>query len=98
MNGSERRALYSMCHAKWGMKSQGLVLVEECGELVHAMSRYLNNRTGRLEDVIEECADVAIMIEQMSHTLDFESDLAKAIDKKCARLKERLDPETGDEG
>ena len=67
---------------------QVLMVGEECGELLSALSKY--NR-GRIEtpDVITELADVSIMVEQMAEFLGYE-DFEKEKERKLERLKERL--------
>ena len=73
---------------KWGSDMQMNLAVEEAGEFVVAMSRYLRGR-GSDKDVIEEIADTMIMMNQMA--LLFGDDLVAAvIEHKMARLEERL--------
>ena len=62
--------VYDKCLEKWGLKLQLVVLTEECGELIHKVSKWI--RGIELHDwktyptgVAEEIADVEIMIEQV---------------------------------
>lgn len=59
--------------AKYGEETQVVVAIEECGELIQALTKWLRMRrvglacTGLLLDnVVEEMADVSIMINQLA--------------------------------
>jgi len=75
----------------WGPQFQAMMLAEECGELVAAMSRYLRGRV-HAEKVVEEVADVHIMLAQIPHILGGNpGDFRKAISKVVAHKKRRLE-------
>lgn len=78
-----RRAL-----RRYGFEAQLSMLTEECGELVAAVNHYRRGRAGAFEAMIEEIADVEILIEQMRLVYGAEIDAARA--RKLARLRERL--------
>lgn len=67
---------------------------EECAELITAISHYLrdNKKTTRI-DLINEMADVAIVLEQMKQIFG-EVNLQVAMNVKLSRLKEILDANT----
>ena len=68
-----------------------MMLAEECGELVSAMSQYLRRRV-EAEKVIEEAADVYIMLAQIPHLLGGDPETRrKAISKVVAGKKWRLE-------
>lgn len=73
---------------------QSSVWMEECGELIQAISKI--NRYG-IEDeykfnLIEEISDVIICIEQMCEKYDIYPDhIQSMINYKCKRNKERLE-------
>ena len=48
----------------YGFRHQAWKLVEECGELAAAMAKYVLGQAGR-SAVIEEMADVTVMLRQM---------------------------------
>lgn len=73
---------------RYGFKEQLAMLQEECGELVAAVNRYRRGRDGAFEAMIEEMADVSILIDQMRLVYGAEIDAARA--RKLARLRERL--------
>jgi NTP pyrophosphatase (non-canonical NTP hydrolase) len=80
----------------FGIRIQRLKLAEECGELAAAASRLsIGPETPEvMENFLEECADVEILLEQMrQHYGDHAVDEWRA--KKLARLERRLSlPET----
>jgi NTP pyrophosphatase (non-canonical NTP hydrolase) len=57
----------------YGIESQSRQLVEEMAELMVAMNKYIRARDDekyeRRKEVIEEVADVEIMLEQIKHLL-----------------------------
>jgi len=79
----ELQVLYDECIEFWGPERQLRMLQEECGELIVAISHFLRERTGGLENLIEELADVKLMGDQIIsyigkdsvlHVLDYKSD------------------------
>ncbi|HDZ2595372.1 TPA: hypothetical protein RSS16_004267 [Klebsiella pneumoniae] len=60
------KGIFEAAFAKWGFESQVLVLSEEASELSAACCRFLNHKTDSSK-VVEEAADVEIMIEQLRH-------------------------------
>jgi len=88
----------------YGADNQLDQLTEECAELIQAINKF--KRAVKREnppiiemfkakaDIIEEIADVEIMIEQARIILDIsEVDLIKATNYKLNRLKERIENE-----
>lgn len=81
----------SVLHAalrRYGFKEQARMLQEECGELVAAVSRWRRGRMGAFPALLEEIADVEILIDQMRLVYGAEIDAARA--RKLVRLRERL--------
>lgn len=66
--------------------------MEECAELIHAINKVLRNGTeDSVAHLVDEVADVMIMIEQLRIIFDLSyKDLQKAKMKKVARLALRL--------
>ena len=76
MNKIQRKQLYKKAWEKWGMTAQLMVFMEECAELTQAISkysRYSKTSAQPSRDIVEEIADVEIMIEQMETRLDWEN-------------------------
>lgn len=83
--------VYERAVKLWGPEFQAMMLAEECGELVSAMSQYLRRRVAA-EKVIEEAADVYIMLAQVPHLLGGDpASHQKAISKVAADKKWRLE-------
>ncbi len=58
------KELYEKAVLKWGTSSQLMMLYEEIGELMTAINKYYRERVA-VNAIIEELADVEIMINQM---------------------------------
>lgn len=61
MTQENRNALYAKALKKWSTVLQFGMVMEECAELIRAVNRFLF-RDGPRSAVIEECADVMIMV------------------------------------
>ena len=73
----------------WGEDAQIMMALEECGELITALTQYWRGRKTK-EEVAEEIADVSIMMRQMR--LIFGYQIVNEIEAgKLVRLKKRLD-------
>ena len=70
----------------WGEDEQKRMMIEECAELVDALSK---EHRGRVCDVVGELADVQIMLWQMMCVYGKDK-VNTAISKKMARLRDRL--------
>ena len=83
--------VYERAVKLWGPEFQAMMLAEECGELVAAVSQYLRHRVAA-EKVIEEVADVHIMLAQVPHLLGGDPGAhQKAISKVVTDKKWRLE-------
>lgn len=85
----ENKELYKRALDTWGEGSQVMMLVEECGELLNAITKYYRKRV-EIPDVITELADVSIMVEQMAVNFGY-ADFLKEKQRKLDRLQNRLD-------
>ena len=89
--GVERRAI-----AHYGPAHQLVKLQEELGELIQAIAKLQNaadaeEAQARAEHVLEEAADVSIMLDQLKLILPFGTSRMDAWKKsKISRLSERL--------
>lgn len=72
----------------YGYDAQRLMLFEEIGELLNAIAKLSRGRSTS-DDVIEELADVAIMVNQMAVIYGWYKFHAEKA-KKLQRLQERL--------
>lgn len=58
-----RRDLCLRYIATFGPNMAAIQTMEECGELTTALSHLIRDRKGSIDEVIEETADVAIMLD-----------------------------------
>jgi len=93
---SELQDLYSECIKFWGLEKQLRMLQEECGELVVAISHFLRERPGGIENLTEELADVKLMGDQITSYIGKES-VMNVLDYKSDRLAGRLKKRKGEE-
>ena len=75
----------------YGFRNQGLKLAEEASELSSAMCKLLSGEGGR-KAVIEEMADVTIMLEQMQYLMHIDkseiiSTMEGKLNRQLARIK-----------
>ena len=77
----------------YGFRHQAWKLVEECGELAAAMAKYVLGQAGR-SAVIEEMADVTVMLRQMEYLMGIQKgELHAAMDFKVNRQLDRMKEE-----
>ena len=80
----------------YGYEAQSNQLVEECAELIQAVSKYRravdeDKKEVALENLIEEIADVEIMLEQIKYLLQIPEDELEAVKLfKVNRTRERV--------
>ena len=93
--------IYRAAYAKWGTSAQQMMLIEEMGELMQAMSKMyrLNSTPSALSNLasvrshfIEEIADVQIMLEQTIFIHEIKKEVKAVMAKKLKRLSERVKP------
>lgn len=85
----EKKSLYFKALSTYGIDAQMWVLVEECGELLNAIAKIKRGRATK-EDVIDELADVSIMVKQIACAIDYDAYL-KRQEEKLLRLAKRLE-------
>lgn len=82
--------LYNELLARFGIEKQTLMLAEEQGELIKAINKKLRGKGDRLS-IVEELADVVIMLQQIAQFFDIDKDEVNLImNKKLKRTEERL--------
>ena len=75
----------------YGVHHQIVKCMEECGELIQALARNMCGEED-IENVVEELADVEIMLMQM-RTVFGRPEVHRAMAQKLARLKMRMEEE-----
>ena len=88
----------------YGEQNQSVVGMEECAELIQAISKVYRASTCAAMDkarlnLIEEVADVLICIQQLMEMYKIEeAEIQEIIDKKCKRQEERVNAEIKRQG
>lgn len=100
MTTEERRALLDRAITAYGAPAQMDMAVEEMAELTKALCKVKRvscaaEAKAVLENVVEEMADVQIMLDQLR--IIFGRSTAEAEEYKLERLKKRLDTATAAE-
>ena len=92
MDYSERAEIYQEAISKFGDFAQKLMAIEEMAELIQAICKDFRGKLDLL-NVIEETADVKIMMEQLEILYNISEPLVDAIDTKIVRLRKRIPTE-----
>lgn len=74
----------------YGFRHQAIKTAEECSELAAAMNKLVNGEGGR-NAVVEEMADVQIMLRQMQYLMRIDhSEISAMVDYKVNRQLGRM--------
>jgi NTP pyrophosphatase (non-canonical NTP hydrolase) len=84
-------SVYRATLDKWGEEAQYDQAVEECAELIAALKHFKRDKIGRAQ-VIEELADVSLMVGQLSFMFGEEL-VQQAVERKLVKLGKLLKPE-----
>ena len=88
MELSERIIIYDEIVVKNGVDSQMEMVIEEAAELIVAIRHFMRGRVG-VSAVIEEIADMEIMLEQMMIIFSAD-DIQEIKQEKLVRLAKRM--------
>ena len=77
--------IYRAALAKWGEEAQFDQAVEECAELIVALKHFKRDKVD-LQEIVDELADVALMVGELSFMLG-EERVEQAIEAKLCKLK-----------
>lgn len=84
------RSVFRRIIEKYGVKNQVSMVVEECSELILAISHYRRGRVNS-DAIIEEIVDVTIMLEQARLIYDPNDErFGEIYKKKIARIENML--------
>ncbi len=89
MNLTERRKVYRKAADKYGLDKQVVVAIEEMAELQKELCKCLRGEAN-VEYIIEEIADVEIMLEQLIMFYNCRGSVDYEKQYKIERLVERL--------
>ena len=87
----ERQEVYKQAIAQYGVEPQRKMAIEEMAELTNALMKFDRGRN-TVDDIIEEIADVTIMMSQLA-IIYGQKAVDVQIDYKTARLAKRLNKE-----
>ena len=79
---------------KYGASAQKMKAIEECSELIQAVARDLEGQPDP-ENIAEEIADVAIMLDQLQEIYQNREAVALIRKLKARRLRYRMKAEKG---
>ena len=85
LTDAERMKIVERVAKHYGFTPQLDMMIEECGEMIVAISKYKRKRVST-ERLIEEFANIWIVLKQMGIFLD-ESSIANVIDYKLRRAE-----------
>lgn len=74
----------------WGEQAQMLMVVEEMSELMKEILKNINRKKDNIAAIIEETADVEIMLEQLKANYDIEEKVAAYKAGKIKMIEQRL--------
>lgn len=88
---SEQRLKAMHILYRYGARSQMLKCCEELSELESAILKHLNKDGNNTDEILDEMADVYVMLEQMKNVFPFgENILEERIEYKLNRQMERI--------
>jgi NTP pyrophosphatase (non-canonical NTP hydrolase) len=84
----ETTEIYKRMIEKFGKEAQTIVAIEELSELQKELCKHLRGQTN-FENIIEEIADVKIMLAQLELIFDCDLLVIQEMAKKLQRTEER---------
>ena len=91
MNDDKQHAVWRESIRKYGKEMQSIVCMEECSELIQAVSKCLRGKPDATDNLTEEMADVTIclyLLKEMYGITD--EQLEEWIARKTARQSKRM--------
>lgn len=85
----DKEDIYRLAIKKWGRELQILMGIEEMAELTKALIKSLRGKENR-DNIIEEMADVEIMMGQLKRLFVVGGDLTQVKARKMLRLEKML--------
>lgn len=86
MNLNDRIKVYNQFNVRFGTKAQLVACVEELAELQVEVCKKINNKKELNDHLIDEIADVSIMLEQLINIFSLQNDVNERIDFKIKRM------------
>lgn len=91
MNDDKQHAVWHESIEKYGKEAQSIVCMEECSELIQAISKRLRGKPDATDNLAEEMADVTICLHLLKEMYGItDEQLNEWITRKTARQCERM--------
>ncbi len=85
----DKEDIYKLAIEKWGRELQILMGIEEMAELTKALIKHIRSKENR-DNIIEEMADVEIMMGQLKRLFVVGGELTQVKARKMLRLEKML--------
>ncbi len=83
--------IYHRALKTWGKNPQMLQVIEEMSELTKEILKNVNRGKDNVSEIIEETADVEIMLEQLKCCYNINTQVADYKKQKLLKIAKRLD-------
>ena len=90
--------IYKRALKVWGKEPQMLQVIEEMSELTKEILKNINRKKNNLDEIIEETADVEIMLNQLKCCYDIEKQVDDYKVQKLLKIEKRLEEWEENEG
>ena len=84
------KTLLDKCIDKWGRQAQLLMVLEEMSELQKEILKNVNRGKENIDAIIDETADVEIMLDQLKYIYGIHQKVEERIPVKLEKVKARL--------
>ena len=91
MTDFNEQELYKRTIRVWGKEPQMLQVIEEMSELTKEILKNVNRKKDNIAEIIEEAADVEIMLGQLKCCYAIEKQVAEYKAEKLKTIAKRLD-------
>ncbi len=83
--------IYHRALKTWGNNPQMLQVIEEMSELIKEILKNVNRGKDNISEIIEETADVEIMLEQLKCCYNIKQEVEDYKKQKLLKIAKRLD-------
>ena len=90
--------IYKRALKAWGKEPQMLQVIEEMSELTKEILKNVNRKKNNLDEIIEETADVEIMLNQLKYCYGIEKQVEEYKSQKLLKIEKRIDEWEKNEG
>lgn len=83
--------IYQRALKTWGKEPQMMQVIEEMSELIKEILKNINRKKDNINELIEETADVEIMLEQLKCCYNIKEQVETYKAQKLLKIEKRLD-------